>query len=52
LAAYLPDEAGAHAAYGVMVMTIDGGTIETITGFPDRRLLDAFALPARLPHDR
>jgi len=35
-----------------MVMTIGGGAIERITGFSDRHLFDAFALPARLPLDR
>jgi RNA polymerase sigma-70 factor (ECF subfamily) len=52
VAAYLLDEAGTHAAYGVMVMTVGGGAIERITGFPDWRLFDAFALPARLPRNR
>ncbi|HEX6325392.1 MAG TPA: RNA polymerase subunit sigma-70 [Jiangellaceae bacterium] len=52
VAAYLPEEAGAHLAYGVMVMTIGAGAVETITGFPDRRLFAAFDLPAVLPTDR
>lgn len=51
-AAYLPGDNGAHVAYGVMVMTMTGGCIDTITGFSDRRLFDAFALPATFPGDR
>lgn len=46
LAAYLPDEtAGDCRGYGIMVLTLDGDRIATITGFPDPALYPAFDLP-------
>jgi RNA polymerase sigma-70 factor (ECF subfamily) len=46
VAAYLPDEStGDCRGYGIMVLTIDGDQIATITGFPDPDLFPAFDLP-------
>jgi RNA polymerase sigma-70 factor (ECF subfamily) len=47
LAAYLPDDStdGRHG-YGIMVLTIDGNQVATITGFPDPDLFPVFDLPA------
>jgi hypothetical protein len=36
------------SAYGIMVLTVDGGHIIEITGFADPALLADFGLPARL----
>ncbi|MEN3358474.1 MAG: polymerase sigma-70 factor, subfamily [Mycobacteriales bacterium] len=45
LAAYLPDDSGDCRGYGIMVLTIAGDAVATITGFPDPDLFDAFDLP-------
>jgi RNA polymerase sigma-70 factor (ECF subfamily) len=46
LAAYLPDDSTSDCrGYGVMVMTIAGDQIATITGFPDPGLFPIFDLP-------
>jgi RNA polymerase sigma-70 factor (ECF subfamily) len=46
LAAYLPDErATGCRGYGIMVITITGGQIATITGFPYPALFPHFGLP-------
>ena len=46
LAAYLPgDRTDDCRGYGVMVLTIAGGQIATITGFPDPGLFPIFGLP-------
>ncbi len=44
IAAYLPD-GGSYRGYGVIVLTVGGGAVATITGFPDPALFDAFGLP-------
>ena len=46
LAAYLPDGSGHCRGYGIMVFTVTGGAVATITGFPDPGLFDTFGLPA------
>ena len=46
VAAYLPDHTGTSAPYGLMVLTITGGVIATVTGFPDPLLFPIFGLPA------
>lgn len=45
LAAYLPDDRGACQGYGIMVLTIEDGLVQTITGFPESDLFPAFGLP-------
>jgi RNA polymerase sigma-70 factor, ECF subfamily len=45
VAAYLPDDAGRHVPFGLMVLTLAGGSIATITGFPDPALFAIFDLP-------
>jgi RNA polymerase sigma-70 factor, ECF subfamily len=45
LAAYLPDDGDTCRGYGIMVLDLAGGTISTITGFPDPALFAAFDLP-------
>jgi RNA polymerase sigma-70 factor, ECF subfamily len=45
VAAYLPDDTGTAAPYGLMAFTIDGDAIATITGFRDPTLFPAFGLP-------
>jgi RNA polymerase sigma-70 factor (ECF subfamily) len=46
LAAYLPDERTDDChGYGIMVLTIDGDQVATITGFPDPDLFPLFDLP-------
>jgi RNA polymerase sigma-70 factor (ECF subfamily) len=45
LAAYLPDAGGTCRGYGLMVLTLAGGRIATITGFPDPALFPLFDLP-------
>jgi len=45
LAAYLAAADGAHRAYGVMVLVVVGDGIQTITGFQDASLFQAFGLP-------
>ena len=45
VAAYLPDDTGAPAPYGLMAFAIVGDRIATITGFPDPALFAAFGLP-------
>jgi RNA polymerase sigma-70 factor, ECF subfamily len=47
LAAYLPDDGGECRGYGIMVLTITGGQVGTITGFPDPGLFPIFGLPPR-----
>jgi RNA polymerase sigma-70 factor, ECF subfamily len=46
VAAYLPDgSTGECRGYGIMVLTVDGYQIASITGFPDPALFAAFDLP-------
>ena len=45
LAAYLPDTTGECRGYGIMVLTIAGDRVATITGFADPDLFPAFGLP-------
>jgi RNA polymerase sigma-70 factor (ECF subfamily) len=46
LAAYLPDDsADGCRGYGIMVLTIDGDRVASITGFPDPDLFPVFDLP-------
>ncbi|WP_158292811.1 MULTISPECIES: RNA polymerase subunit sigma-70 [Kribbella] len=45
VAAYLPDDTGASAPYGLMAFTIEGSRIATITGFPDPATVATFGLP-------
>jgi RNA polymerase sigma-70 factor (ECF subfamily) len=45
LAAYLPDETGQCRGYGIMVLTLAGEQIATITGFPVPHLFEVFNLP-------
>jgi RNA polymerase sigma-70 factor (ECF subfamily) len=45
VAAWMPDETGAAAPYGLMAFTVDDGRIATITGFPDPALFAVFGLP-------
>ena len=45
LAAYLPDQSARCHGYGIMVFTITGEGIATITGFPSPRLFERFGLP-------
>jgi RNA polymerase sigma-70 factor, ECF subfamily len=45
LAAYLPDTDGEYRGYGIMVLTINGEQVATVTGFPDPELFPAFGLP-------
>lgn len=45
VAAWMPDETGKPAPYGLMAFTIDAGRITTITGFPDPALFGLFGLP-------
>jgi RNA polymerase sigma-70 factor (ECF subfamily) len=47
LAAYLPDDPGGWECrgYGIMVLTISGDRVATITGFPDPALFPLFGLP-------
>jgi RNA polymerase sigma-70 factor (ECF subfamily) len=45
LAAYVPAADGADRAYGVMVLVVVGDRIQTITGFQDASLFQAFGLP-------
>ena len=44
LAAYLPDRFGRCHGYGIMVFTITGDGIATITGFPSPGLFEKFGL--------
>jgi RNA polymerase sigma-70 factor (ECF subfamily) len=49
VAAYVQDpDDGHYEAYGLMVLTLDGGAIAEITGFADPTLFPAFGLPNRL----
>jgi RNA polymerase sigma-70 factor (ECF subfamily) len=48
LAAYLPDDGAECRGYGIMVLTITGGRIATVTGFPDPDLFPIFGLPTRI----
>jgi len=48
VAAYLPDDAGRHVPFGLMVLMLAGGSIVTITGFPDPALFATFGLPESL----
>jgi RNA polymerase sigma-70 factor, ECF subfamily len=45
LAAYLPDQSARCHGYGIMVFTISGDSIATITGFPSPDLFERFGLP-------
>jgi RNA polymerase sigma-70 factor (ECF subfamily) len=45
LAAYLPDDSGVCRGYGLMVITVVGDQVATITGFPDPDLFPIFDLP-------
>ena len=46
VAAYLPDgSTGECRGYGIMVLTIVGDQVATVTGFPDPDLFPAFDLP-------
>jgi len=45
LAAYLPDDQGRCRGYGIMVLTIAGDAITSITGFPNPDLFGVFELP-------
>jgi RNA polymerase sigma-70 factor, ECF subfamily len=46
VAAYLPDSAtGDCRGYGIMVLTVVGDQVDTITGFPDPDLFGVFDLP-------
>jgi RNA polymerase sigma-70 factor (ECF subfamily) len=45
VAAYLPDTTGECRGYGIMVLTITGDQVATITGFPDPELFPVFGLP-------
>jgi len=50
VAAYLPDSTSADCrGYGIMVLTIVGDQVATITGFPDPDLFAAFDLPTTRP---
>jgi RNA polymerase sigma-70 factor (ECF subfamily) len=47
VAAYLPDEhSGDCRGYGIMVLTVDGDQVATITGFPEPELFPVFELAA------
>ena len=48
MAAYLPGEGLECQGYGIMVITVDGDTIASITGFPSPDLFPAFGLPMTL----
>jgi RNA polymerase sigma-70 factor (ECF subfamily) len=48
VAAYLPDDGGRHVPFGLMVLMLAGGSIVTITGFPNPELFATFGLPACL----
>jgi len=48
VAAYMPGSNGAPEAYGVMVLSIAGGSITAITGFADADLFRLFDLPATM----
>jgi RNA polymerase sigma-70 factor (ECF subfamily) len=49
LAAYMRDNSsGRHDAYGIMVLTIAGGQIAAITGFPGPAVFETFGLPPSL----
>jgi RNA polymerase sigma-70 factor (ECF subfamily) len=50
LAAYLPDDHEWECrGYGIMVLTLVGDQVATITGFPDPDLFPLFDLPATAP---
>jgi hypothetical protein len=50
LAAYLERDDGAFGAYGVMVLSLDGGALASITGFAgDVELFPQLGLPTTLP---
>lgn len=50
LAAYLPDDREWDCrGYGIMVLTINGDQVATITGFPDPGLFPLFGLPDTAP---
>jgi RNA polymerase sigma-70 factor, ECF subfamily len=49
LAAYVLDRAdGTHRAYGLMVLSLDGSTIDGIVGFADASIFDHLGLPPEL----
>jgi RNA polymerase sigma-70 factor (ECF subfamily) len=48
VAAYLPGDGLECQGYGIMVLTLAGDTIASITGFPSPDLFPAFGLPLRL----
>ena len=45
MAAYLPDDSGRHVPFGLMVLTLAGGSIMTITGSPSPRCSRPSACP-------
>ena len=45
VAGYLPDHDGRHVPFGLMVLMLAGGSVMTITGFPDPALFATFGLP-------
>ena len=45
VAAYLPDNSGRRVPFGLMVLTLAGASVVTITGFPAPGLFAAFDLP-------
>ena len=45
VAAYLPDNSGRQVPFGLMVLTLAGASVVTITGFPAPGLFAAFDLP-------
>ncbi|PZF91251.1 hypothetical protein C1I99_23635 [Micromonospora deserti] len=50
IAAYLPDHGGWECGgYGIMVLTLAGDQVATITGFPDPGLFPLFELPDTAP---
>lgn len=50
LAAYLPDDGAWECdGYGIMVLTLAGAQVATITGFPDPALFPLFGLPDSAP---
>jgi RNA polymerase sigma-70 factor (TIGR02960 family) len=46
---YLRMPEGPLRAYGLMVLTLGGGRVTAITGFPDTRVFASFGLPRTLP---
>jgi hypothetical protein len=46
VAAHVPTDDGECRGYGIMVLTVAGDVIDTVTGFPDAHLFPIFDLPA------